>query len=167
MLLEQEGTMGEEKFNEKEEKTEEKELDKHEEKADEKWHQDPLSAVVGALILMWAGVVLLAHNLGILDALNRMLALLPIPEPDLPFDIPFFGTSAWQLFFLGAAGIVICEVIIRLLVPAYRRRVFGSIIGAIVLLALGLGSWNLIWPLVLIAIGASILLSGIFRKPKL
>jgi hypothetical protein len=159
--------MGEEKVNEKEEKTEEKELDKHEEKADEKWHQDPLSAVVGALILMWAGVVLLAHNLGILDALNRMLALLPIPEPDLPFDIPFFGTSAWQLFFLGAAGIVICEVIIRLLVPAYRRKVFGSIIGAIVLLALGLGSWNLIWPLVLIAIGASILLNGIFRKPKL
>ena len=150
-----------------EEKAEEKELQKHEEKMDEKWHQDPLSAVVGALILMWAGVVLLARNLGVLDAFNRMLDLLPIPEPDLPFDIPFLGTSAWQLFFLGAAGIVICEVIIRLLVPAYRRRVFGSIIGAIVLLALGLGSWNLIWPLVLIAIGVSILLSGIFRKPRL
>jgi hypothetical protein len=158
--------MGEEKVNEKE-KVDEKEVDKHEEKTDEKWHQDPLSAVVGALILMWAGVVLLARNLGILDAFNRMLDLLPIPEPDLPFDIPFFGTNAWQLFFLGAAGIVICEVIIRLLVPAYRRRVFGSIIGAIVLLALGLGSWNLIWPLVLIAVGVSILLGGIFRKPKL
>ena len=155
--------MGQEKVDEKEEK----EVQKHEEKTDEKWHQDPLSTVVGALILMWAGVVLLANNLGILDALNRMLDLLPIPEPDLPFDIPFFGTSAWQLFFLGAAGIVICEVIIRLLVPAYRRKVFGSIIGAIVLLALGLGSWNLIWPLVLIAVGVSVLLGGVFRKPKL
>ncbi len=160
--------MGEEKVNEKEEeKVDEKEIEKHEEKTDEKWHQDPLSTVVGALILMWAGVVLLARNLGILDALNQMLDRLPLPEPNLPFEIPFFGTSAWQLFFLGAAGIVICEVMIRLLVPAYRRKVFGSIIGAIVLLALGLGSWNLIWPLVLIAIGVSILLSGLFRKPKL
>jgi hypothetical protein len=45
--------------------------------------------------------------------------------------------------------------------------VFGSLIGAIVLLALGYGNFEVIWPLILIAVGASILLGGIFTRRKL
>jgi uncharacterized membrane protein len=150
-----------------EEKLQEKEVQKREEKMEEKWHQDPLSAVVGALILIWAGVVLLAANLGLLDAFVRLVDLLPLPLYELPFEIPFFGASAWRLFFLGAGVIVLFEVLIRLIVPQFRRRIFGSLIGAIVLIALGFGNFEVIWPLILIAIGASILLGGLFTRRKL
>jgi hypothetical protein len=153
--------VGEEKVEEKQEK----EVQKQEEKMEEKWHQDPLSAIVAAMILIWAGTVLLAANLGLLDALEQLLEALPLY--DLPFDIPFFGVSAWRLFFLGAGGIVLCEVIIRLIVPRFRRKVFGSLIGAIVLLALGYGNFEVIWPLILIAIGVSVLLGGLFNRRKL
>ena len=156
--------MGQEKVDEKqEEKFQEKEVEKQE----EKWHQDPLSTVVGALILIWAGVVLLASNLGILDAFTRVMNLLPLPEYGLPFEIPFVGLTTWRLFFLGAGGIVLCEVIIRLVVPQFRKKVFGSLIGAIVLIALGFGNFEVIWPLILIAIGVSVLLGGLFTKRKL
>ena len=150
-----------------EEKLHEKEVEKQEEKMEEKWHQDPLSPIVGALILIWAGVVLLASNLGLLDAFARLVDLLPLPVYRLPFEIPIFGADAWRLFFLGAGAIVIVEIIVRLLVPSFRRRIFGSLIGAIVLISLGLGSFEVIWPLILIAIGTSILLGGIIGRRKL
>ena len=103
--------MGQEKMDEKqEEKVQEKQVEKHEEKV----QQDPLNAVVAALILIWAGVVLLASNLGLLETLTRLMNLLPLPEYGLPFDIPFVGLTAWRLFFLGAGGIVLCEVLVRL-----------------------------------------------------
>ncbi len=58
-------------------------------------------------------------------------------------------------------------MIIRLIVPQFRRRIFGSLIGAVVLIALAFGSFEVIWPLILIAIGASVLLRGLFTKRKL
>jgi hypothetical protein len=143
----------------------EKEEEKEQEKLEEKGSQDPLSAIVFALILIWAGVILLAHNFGVLGAFDGLLNQLPLGELDLPWEeIPFFGLTAWRLFFLGAGALVLIEVLIRLLVPEYRRRVMGSLIGAVVLIAVGLGGWNLIWPLILIAIGASILLRGILGR---
>lgn len=159
--------MVEQRDDQVEEKQEEKIQEKQEEKVEEKSSQDALSAVVFALILIWAGVVLLARNLGILDIFESLLNQLNLAELDLPWEIPFFGVTAWRTFFLGAGAIVLIEVVIRLVVPEYRRNVFGSIIGAIVLIALGLGSWNLIWPLVLIAVGIAILLGGILGKRRL
>jgi hypothetical protein len=160
--------MVEERNEKMEEKEEEKVQEKEEEKLQEKQSQDPLSAVIFALILIWAGIVLLAHNLGWLDAFEGLLGQLPLGELDLPWErISFFGLTAWRLFFLGAGALVLIEVLIRLLVPEYRRRVFGSIIGAIVLFAVALGGWNLIWPLILIAVGASILLRGVFGGRRL
>jgi len=150
-----------------EQKPEEKIQEKREEKIEEKEGQDSLSAVVFALILIWAGVILLAHNFGFLDVFEGLIAPLPLGELVLPWnEILFFGATAWRLFFLGAGALVLIEVVIRLIVPAYRRRIFGSIIGAIVLIAVGLGRWHLIWPLVLIAIGASILLKGVLGKHR-
>ena len=160
--------MVEERDPRMEEKEEEKAHEKEQEKVDEKGGSDPLSAVVFALILIWAGVILLAHNFGFLEAFEGLVSRIPAGKLDLPWEeISFFGPTAWRLFFLGAALIVIAEIVIRLVVPQYRRRVFGSVIGAIVLIAFGLGGWNLIWPLLLIAIGGSILLRGILGRRKL
>jgi hypothetical protein len=112
---------------------------------DEKWHRDPLSAARWAAILIWAGLALLLENL---EMLTRFETL-----------------EAWDLIFAGAGLILLLEVVVRVLLPAYRRPVTGSIIVGVVLLALGVGSAlgvSLVWPLVLIAIGLLILLRGVF-----
>ena len=143
------------------EKIEEKEVQRREEKFNEKWRRDPVSSIVGAAILMWAGVVLLSSNMGYLDTFTELLAGLSIRPYDIPLEgIPFIDSislGAWQVFFLGMAVIVLVEIVVRLLIPAYRRRVLGSFIGAILLFALGLGNWTIVGPSILIAIGLSLL----------
>ena len=132
----------EEKAYEKEEKEDEKSWD-------EKWRRDPVSAVVWACILIWAGLVLLLDNMGYLA--QFMIVETPI--------------EAWALIFIGAALIVYAEVVFRLLSPAYRQAVGGTFIWATILLGIGLSNqfgWSVIFPLVLIAIGLSILLRGFF-----
>ena len=147
------------------EKFDEKEMEKREEKSpeekswDEKWRRDPLSAVVWAAIFIWAGLVLLASNLGYLDQFIKRTS---IPGLDLPKAV-----DAWPLILVGAGVIILIEVVIRLLVPAFRKPVLGSIIFAIILIGIGLGdliSWNIIWPAILIILGISILLRGLGRK---
>ena len=151
-------------MDEKQEKFDEKELEKHDEKSadeksyDEKYRRDPLGSIIWALILIWVGLVLLAQNMGYLEQWGIRLQL-----ADLPFEVPFVGDS-WSLIFLGIAVIVMIEIIIRLLIPDYRRPLMGSVIFLIVCIGLAFGSWNFIWPLILIAIGASILLRGLFRS---
>lgn len=128
--------MSERPRNEKEEKEEKGQ----EESWDEKWRRDPLNAALWAIVLIWAGLVLIAINL----------------------DIFGTGWEAWPVIFLGAGVIVLLGVVVRLLVPAYRRPVTGSIIFGFILLGIGLGEltrWDVIGALVLIAIGVSILLS--------
>jgi hypothetical protein len=125
----------------------EKEEEKHEKNWDEKWRRDPLNAAAWALILIWGGLVLLASNIGIF----HWVAL----------------TDAWPLFFAGAGAILLLEAAVRLLVPAYRAPVIGTIILALVFLGIGLGgliNWNLIWAFVLIALGVSILLRGLLQR---
>jgi len=138
--------MSDRQSNEKNEKEEEKQAEKEEKEEKswgEKWRRDPLSALVWAAILIWAGLVLLASNLGLLARFERL--------------------DAWSFIFMGAGLIVLLEVVVRLLVPEYRRPVIGSLILAIILLAVGSGSligWGVIWPLVLIVIGLSIVIRG-------
>ncbi len=127
-----------------------KEEEKQEEKQDEKWRRDPLSAIVWAGILIWAGVVLLAGNLGFLANLGIR------------------GTywETWPIIFIGAAVIVFLEALVRLVVPAYRRAVGGTLFFAAFLLAIGLGNlvgWSVVGPLLLIAFGLSVLVRGLFR----
>lgn len=149
--------------DEKDEK-DEKEFQKREEKSvEEKWQRDPLGSLVWASILIWAGVVLLASNLGAFDLLTDFLERLRIGE-DLPFEPPFVSVEGWSVFFFGAAAILLIEAAIRLLVPAYRRPVVGTLILAIVFLGLAFGTFNCVFPLILIAIGVSILLRNLGRK---
>ncbi len=116
---------------------------------DEKWRRDPVEAIIWALIFIWAGCVWLADSTGLLtDILGR-------------------DVEAWSVGFIGAGLIVLLGVVLRLVVPAYRRPVIGSLIFGIILLGVGLGeltNWVVIGALVLIGIGASILLGGLFRR---
>ena len=143
------------------EKFDEKEMEKRDEKAaEEKWRRDPINALAWAAIFIWAGLVLLANNLGYL---NQLQYLFPAET-----SFGFLGSAgAWGLIFLGAGVIILLEVFARLAIPAYRRPVTGSIIFAFVLIAIGLGNlvnWNVVWPLILVAIGLSFILGGFTRR---
>ncbi|MDD5466851.1 MAG: hypothetical protein PHS96_03505 [Anaerolineales bacterium] len=127
---------------------------------DEKWRRDPLSTAIWALIFIWAGVVLLLSNLGVLNALLRTKSSIP--------GLGWIASlEAWGLILLGAGILVLIEAIIRLTVPTYRQPVTGSIFVAIILIGIGLGNmfrWDLVWPLILIALGLTIILRGIARR---
>ena len=139
--------MSDSKHNEKEEEKRDEKHDREEKNWDEKWRRDPLNAAAWAAIFIWAGLVLLADNLGFLK--------------------PFERLDAWALILTGAGLIVLAEVVVRLLMPAYRRPVAGSIIFGVILVGLGLGNivgWGVIWPVVLIGLGIIILARGLFRS---
>jgi hypothetical protein len=59
---------------------------------------------------------------------------------------------------------VFLEVLVRLVMPAYRRAVGGTLVFAAILVGVGLGDiigWNIVWALILIALGVSVLLRGL------
>jgi len=135
---------------EKQEETDEKE--RQEKTWDEKWRRDPVSAAGFAAILIWAGIVLLLENLGLLGGL-ALPGRLPVP-------------GAWSLIITGAGLIVLLVVLVRVLVPAYRRPVTGSVILGFILLAVGLGDIlgsGVVWAVALILIGVAMLLRGVVR----
>jgi hypothetical protein len=122
--------------------------------------RDSLSTVIWALIFIWAGGVLLAENLGYLRALQARFS-------DVPGAWSYFGMASWPLIFLGAGALVLVEVVVRLMAPSFRRPILGHVISATVLIGVGLGpltNWGVIWPVILILIGASMLLRGWFRN---
>jgi hypothetical protein len=147
-----EGSMADEKEDEK--KTAEKEDEKQEEKSpDEKWRRDPLGSLVWACILIWAGVVLLLNNAGTLATLRDNLNLDKL--------------DVWPVILLGAGVILLGEIVVRLMVPAYRRQITGTLILAVVLIGVGvqdITNKDIVWALVLIAVGAGLLLRGAFRR---
>ena len=153
--------MADEKFDEKER---EKRDEKTEEKSwDEKWQRDPLNAVTWAFIFIWAGLVFLASNLGILDQI--LAGATEITGLGALNDV----VRAWPLVAVGAGVILLLEVLIRLLVPAYRKPVVGTIILAVIFIGLGLGdliNWGIIWAVGLIVLGIYVLTRG-FRRTEL
>ena len=137
----------------------EKEVQKHDEKIEER---DTLSSVVWGLILVWTGLVFLASNQGWLEQIgldiNKNWAFWT------GFDWQNFGV--WNLVALGAGAIVLVEALVRLVVPSLRRQLVSTLIGAAILIGIGLGgwlSWTYIWPVILIAIGISVLIKGLTR----
>lgn len=137
--------MSERRRDEKEEKNEKGEG----ESWDEKWRRDPVEAAIWALVLIWVGVVWLGSNTGIWD------------------DVLGEGTEWWPIGFIGAGLIVLLGVLFRIVVPAYRRPLGGSLILGFIFLGIGLGqltSWIVVGPLVVIAIGVGLLLTGFLRR---
>lgn len=140
------------------EKTEEK-YEKEDEKHTEKTNQDPLSAFAWALILIWAGLVFLAANLGWLDQLQMQFSL--------PEGFEFLGLRTWSVIALGAGVILFFEALIRTFVPAYRSTTGGSFFLAAIFMGIGLSGifgWALIWPLVLIGMGLAALANAFVRS---
>lgn len=134
---------------------EEREKEEKEEKGggpegiEEKWARDPLGTAIGALILIWLGVTLFLANLGTFAWIQ--------------------WENFWAWFVLGVGAIFILEVLIRLVVPEYRRPIGGRLIAGVILLAIGASFTFLpfdigkLWPLIPIAIGLAILFGGLFR----
>ena len=142
------------------EKTEEK-MEKEDEKLREKHSQDPLSSLIWALILIWAGLVFLASNLNWLSNLQTQFSS--------QWETTNFDLSVWWVIMAGAGVLVFIEAIIRTIVPAYRSSTGGSFFLAAIFLGIGLGGifgWGLIWPFILIGMGLAALASALFRKRK-
>lgn len=152
--------MADQPINEKDEK-QEKEVQKHDEKVEER---DVLSTVTWAFILIWAGVAFLAVNQGWIEKLNLPQ---PLYHDLLPRQLDMFEPGIWSLISLGAGVIILLEAVVRLLVPAFRKHLGGNLIVAAVFIGLGLGNWmgwNVVWPIILIAVGLVILIGGFTRR---
>jgi hypothetical protein len=129
----------------------EKEEKGRDESLEEKWARDPLGTAMGAVILIWLGVTLMAANVGFASEWIDW-------------------TNWWAYFVLGIGVVFILEAIIRLVVPEYRRPVVGRLAMGIVLIFVGAsGSFLRVdlerwWPIIPIGIGLAILLGGLFRR---
>jgi len=150
----------------KQDEKDEKEMQKREEKSaeekswEEKYRRDPVGTLIWALILIWAGLALLANNLGLIDSILG-------PLSDRPGYGFLEGFEVWSFILMGAGVLLLVEVLVRVLIPEYRRPVTGTLILAVIFIGIGLGdlwSWDLIWPLILIVLGLSIILRGVRRR---
>ncbi len=119
---------------------------------EEKRRRDPVASLGWALVLIWAGVVLLADNFDLIDQINI----------DFIADL-----QPWSLVFAGAGLIVLALAVVRLLVPEYRGPVTGNIIFGFILVGVGLAEtvgWGIMAALILIALGISSLLRGFTKR---
>ncbi len=123
----------------------------------QRYERDRISAITWAFILIWAGLVFLASNTGYMERFSFAL-------PGLPDGLR--GLSTWSMIFLGAGFILLLEVVARIIFPQTRRNFLGSLILAVVFIGIGMGqyfSWSVIGPIILIALGLSFLLKGVFK----
>ncbi len=120
--------------------------EKHDEKQEKECGNDRLSAVAWAAVLIWAGLVFLGQNAGLLG---------------------IWQEDAWSLILIGAGLIFLLEALARTQLPEYRRPVGGTVVFAVILIAVGLGDrigWGVVGPIALIAGGAVLLLTSAFRR---
>lgn len=111
------------------------------------WRSDRLDAVGWGAIFIWAALVVLA-------------------EPT-NFESNFSWWDGWGVFFTGAGAIVLLQTAIRLLVSEYRSSWWWSLIWGVILLSIGLSTWEgwyWVWSLVLAAIGVIILRTAFARR---
>lgn len=140
-----------EKEREKEqEKEQEKEREKESEKgsyAGEKFRRDPISGAFWAGILIMAGLIFLADNMGYLPKIGNA-------EP-------------WHWIAFGAGLALLLEALARTLSPDHARPVIGRfILGGVLLVigASGIVNTEITWPLILVVVGLGILATSLLRR---
>ncbi|MBM3128125.1 MAG: hypothetical protein FJ009_05735 [Chloroflexi bacterium] len=117
--------------------------------SDERNHpRDPLSAMTGGLVLIVLGIAFLL-------AQNQMFGV--------RWD------NFWGVFLIGLGGILLLQALLRALGFGHRRGIIGLVIGAGVLITIGLipfggSEWGKWWPLGLIALGVALLLEQFARR---
>jgi hypothetical protein len=133
------------------EKQDEKDREKKQEKGgglDEKYRRDPLNFVSWAVLIIWLGVTLLLQNMDV-----------------APFDK---SDQGWAIFTWGGGAIIFAEALLRLLVPRWRRSIVGSFIWGAIWVGVGFGlwydKWEVIGPVVIIAIGVALLAGRLFPR---
>ena len=135
-------------------------LEKEDEKDLSQSHNhDYLSSFTWAIILIWAGLVFLGSNLGLLDKIQI--------QQSLPKGLDFLGLSTWSVIFVGAGLIMFLESVIRIFIHTRHASTGGNFFMAAIFLGIGLGSifgWNVVWPFILIALGLSALASALIRN---
>lgn len=131
------------------EKQGEKEREKKQEKGqglDEKYHRNPLGFITFAVLVIWFGIFLLLQNTGAIE------------DDD----------QGWAIFLWGGGVIILLEAVLRLLVPRFRRPVLGAFIWGAIWLGVGFGlyydKWEVIGPIVIIAIGAGIIVGRLIPR---
>lgn len=109
--------------------------------------RDPIGAITGGLVLIVLGIVFMLAQNG------------------------WFGVTwanMWGMFLIGLGGILLLQALLRLVLPDYRRNVSGLVIGAFILIAIGMipfagMDWAKYWPVALIGIGVVMLLQQFTR----
>lgn len=131
------------------EKPGEKEQEKKQEKGrgmDEKYHRNPLGFVTFALTIIALGVVLLLQNSDVISS----------------------DRHGWAIFAWAAGGLVLLEALLRFVMPRFRRPLLGSFIWGAILVGVGFGlwydRWELIGPIVIIAVGVGILAGRLIAR---
>jgi hypothetical protein len=110
--------------------------------------RDPLSAMTGGLVLILLGIAFLL-------AQNQMFGV--------RWD------NFWGVFLIGLGGILLLQAFLRALGFGYRRGILGLVIGAGVLITIGMipfggAEWSRWWPLGLIALGVVLLFEQFTRN---
>jgi hypothetical protein len=105
-------------------------------------HRDPAGRAMGGLVLIWLGVIFFIVQNGM-------------------FGVTW--ANMWGAFLMGLGGLLVLQALVRLVLPDYRRGVFGLVIGGMVLIAIGTipfggADWARWWPLALIALGIALLI---------
>ena len=132
--------------HEKEEKGQEKQEEKGQ-GLDEKYHRNPLGFVTFAVTVIWLGIFLVLQNQDVFAKTDR----------------------GWAIFVWGLAVLAVIEVGLRLTVPRWRQPVVGKVIWAAIWGGVGAGlwsrgNWEIIGPIVLIAIGVAMVMGRVWPR---
>jgi len=130
----------------------EKGQEKQEEKgrgSDEKYERNPLGFMIFAIDLFWLGVYLLLRNRHVLAQTHQ----------------------TWAYLVWGIAGLAAVEIVIRLMVPRWRRAITGPFVWGVIWAGVGFGlwtgnnnDWEIIGPVILIAVALAMVLGRLMPR---
>jgi hypothetical protein len=128
----------------------EKGQEKQEEKGrgpDEKYEKNPLGFMVFAVDLCWLGVYLLLRNRHVFADTDQ----------------------SWAYLVWGIAALAVVEIVIRLMVPRWRKAITGTFVWAVIWAGVGFGlwtgsDWEIVGPVVLIAVALALVLGRLVPR---